>query len=51
MSYTNNYVDNGAGAYNHNQTILVTLQLRTLGDTHFSHSFVTTSGPSLDGVQ
>ncbi len=52
VSYTNNYVDNGAGAFNHNQTIAVTLQLRTLGDTAFSHNFVTTaSGQTLDGTQ
>lgn len=45
LSYTNNYVDNGAGAFNHNQTVMVNLQLRTLGDTNFSHNFLsTTSG-------
>ncbi len=43
LSYTNNYVDNGAGAFNHNQTFMVNLQLRTLGDTAYSHNFVTTA--------
>jgi LPS-assembly protein len=51
LSYTNNYVDNGAGAFNHNQTVAVSLQLRTLGDTGFSHNFVsTTNSQNVDGV-
>ncbi|MGA3303378.1 MAG: LPS-assembly protein LptD [Methylovirgula sp.] len=51
LSYTNNYVDNGAGSFNHNQTFMVNLQLRTLGDTAFSHNFVSTAnGQTLDAV-
>jgi LPS-assembly protein len=50
LSYTNNYVDNGTGSFNHNQTIAVSLQLRTLGDTSFSHNFLTTAnGQALGG--
>lgn len=50
LSYTNNYVDNGTGSFNHNQTIAVSLQLRTLGDTAFSKNFVTTAnGQTLSG--
>lgn len=44
LSYTNTYQDNGTGSFNHNQTFMLTLQLRTLGDTHFSQSFVSTVG-------
>lgn len=51
LSYTNNYEDNGAGAFNHNQTFMLSLQLRTLGDTSFSHNFLTTAtSQSVDSV-
>ena len=43
VGYTSAYVDNGSGSFNHNQTVLVSLQLRTLGDTHFQQNFVTTA--------
>ncbi len=42
VTYTNIYEDNGSGSFNHNQTVMLSLQLRTLGDTTFSQSFVTT---------
>ncbi|WP_255565086.1 LPS-assembly protein LptD [Methylovirgula sp. HY1] len=44
VSYTNVYEDIGTGSFIHNQTLLVTLQLRTLGDTSFSQNFL--SAPS-----
>ncbi len=50
VTYANVYQDNGSGSFNHNQTLMVNLQLRTLGDTTFSQNFVST-GPSLDGVK
>jgi LPS-assembly protein len=39
VKYLNNYFDSGPGLLEHNQTILVQLQLRTLGDTKFQQSF------------
>ena len=42
VSYTNVYEDIGTGSFIHNQTLLVSLQLRTLGDTSFSQNFLST---------
>lgn len=52
INYSSIYQDNGTGTFERNQTVLVSLQLRTLGDARFSKSSLsanTTSG--LDGVR
>jgi LPS-assembly protein len=49
VTYTSVYQDNGTGTLSRNQTVLVSLQLRTLGDAKFSKTTVAT--PSLDGVK
>jgi LPS-assembly protein len=49
VSYTSVYQDNGTGAFVHNQTFLVELQLRTLGDTSIKQANSTVG--SLDGVK
>jgi LPS-assembly protein len=47
--YTSTYQDYGSGSLVRNQTVLLQLQLRTLGGTKVSESFLNTS--SLDGVK
>jgi LPS-assembly protein len=49
VNYSSIYQDNGNGALVRNQTVLLQLQLRTLGDAKLSQSFSTTS--ALDGVK
>ena len=52
VNYSSIYQDNGAGSFERNQTVLVSLNLRTLGDARFAKSTLdanTTSG--LDGVR
>jgi len=49
VNYTSLYQDNGNGALVHNQTVLLQLQLRTLGDARLTQSFSNTT--SLDGVK
>ena len=49
INYTSVYQDNGSGSLQRNQTVLVSLQLRTLGEAKFSKSTTATSG--LDGVK
>ena len=55
VNYTSVYQDNGSGTFERNQTVLVTLQLRTLGDASFSKTTISTSSTSatngLDGVR
>jgi len=48
LSYTSVYEDNGAGYFVHNQTLLVQLQLRTLGDITIKQT--AENGASLDGI-
>jgi LPS-assembly protein len=49
VSYSSVYQDNGTGAFVHNQTLLIELQLRTLGDTSFKQA--STSTASLDDIK
>lgn len=49
VSYTSVYQDYGSGGLERNQTFLVELQLRTLGDVAFSQS--SQNGGSLDGIK
>jgi LPS-assembly protein len=49
VSYTSNYQDYGTTTLGRNQTILLQLQLRTLGTTKLSETFSNTT--SLDGVK
>jgi LPS-assembly protein len=49
VNYSSVYQDNGSGTLSRNQTVLVSLQLRTLGDAKFSKTTTTTAG--LDGVK
>lgn len=49
VNYTSIYQDNGGGTLSRNQTVLVSLQLRTLGDAKFSKSTTATTG--IDGVK
>lgn len=49
VNYTSVYQDNGNGGLTRNQTVLVQLQLRTLGDFKFSQVFNSTA--ALDGVK
>ncbi len=49
VNYSSVYQDNGNGALVRNQTVLLQLQLRTLGDTKISQTFANTN--SLDGVK
>ncbi|WP_084143630.1 LPS-assembly protein LptD [Methylocapsa acidiphila] len=49
VNYSSIYQDNGNGALVRNQTVLLQLQLRTLGDAKFSQSFASTT--SIDGVK
>lgn len=51
VNYRSVYQDVGSGVFAHNQTVLVSLQLRTLGGTSFSRSTATTStAQNIDGV-
>ena len=47
------YQDTGTGTFERNQTVLVSLQLRTLGDASFARSAGTNSSATsgLDGVR
>jgi LPS-assembly protein len=49
VSYSSIYQDNGTGQFVHNQTVLVQLQLRTLGDASFRQSSY--NNQSLDGIK
>ncbi len=49
VNYSSIYQDYGSGSLVRNQTVLLQLQLRTLGDTKVSQTFLNTSG--LDGVK
>ena len=55
VNYTSVYQDNGTGSFERNQTVLVSLQLRTLGESTFSKTNVTNTGTNatsgLDGVR
>ena len=55
VNYTSVYQDNGTGSFERNQTVLVSLQLRTLGESSFSKTNVTNTGTNatsgLDGVR
>ena len=53
LNYSSVYQDNGTGTYERNQTVLVSLQLRTLGDATFSRSALNNSSATsgLDGVR
>ena len=48
VKYSSVYYDNGIGTLAHNNTVLVELQLRTLGDFKFSQTLSSASG--LDGL-
>ncbi|HUB63082.1 MAG TPA: LPS-assembly protein LptD [Methylocella sp.] len=48
INYSSIYQDYGSGSLVRNQTVLLTLQLRTLGEAKFNQTFLNTS--SLDGV-
>jgi LPS-assembly protein len=49
VNYSSVYQDNGSGSLVRNDTVLVQLQLRTLGDARVSQTFTNTS--ALDGVK
>jgi LPS-assembly protein len=49
VNYTSVYQDNGNGTLTRNQTVLLQLQLRTLGDAKFQRSFNNTS--TIDGLK
>ncbi len=49
VNYSNVYVDNGAGAFVHDQTLMIELQLRTLGDATVRQT--ADNNTSLDGVR
>jgi LPS-assembly protein len=49
VNYSDVYVDNGAGAFVHDQTLMVELQLRTLGDAALKQS--ADNNTSLDGIK
>ncbi len=54
INYTSVYQDNGTGSFGRNQTVLVSLQLRTLGDASFAKNTTTTTATAtsgLDGVR
>ena len=52
VNYTSIYQDNGSGTFERNNTVLVSLQLRTLGDAKFAKSSIdTTTSSGLDGVK
>ena len=53
INYSSIYQDNGLGSFQRNQTVLVSLQLRTLGDASFSRSTQTQTQTvsGLDGVR
>ena len=52
INYTSVYQDNGTGSFSRNQTVLVSLQLRTLGDANYSRSSgANTNYSGLDGVR
>ncbi len=50
VNYTSVYQDSGTGTFSRNQTVLVALQLRTLGDASFSKTTTVVSS-GLDGVR
>ena len=51
VTYTSVYGDNGSGTLSRNTTVLVSLQLRTLGGTSFSKSSSTvTAANTVDGI-
>jgi LPS-assembly protein len=49
VNYSSIYQDNGTGSLVRNQTVLLQLQLRTLGDAKVSQTFLNTT--ALDGVK
>lgn len=49
VNYSSIYQDWGVGSLNHNQTVLLQLQLRTLGEAKVSQTFLNTT--ALDGVR
>jgi LPS-assembly protein len=49
VNYSSTYQDYGSGSLVRNQTVLVQLQLRTLGDTKVTRTFLNTT--ALDGVK
>ncbi len=53
VNYSSVYQDTGTGTFERNQTVLVSLQLRTLGDASFSRSALnnTSATSGLDGVR
>jgi LPS-assembly protein len=56
VNYSSVYQDNGAGSFGRNQTVLVSLKLRTLGDASFAKNTsttttTTTATSGLDGVR
>ncbi len=51
VNYSSVYQDNGTGTFVHNQTVLVELQLRTLGDAKFSQTTYSGGTQALDGVK
>jgi len=50
LNYSSSYIDEGVGL-EHNQTILVELVLRTLGDFKFSQTELGSANQSLDGIK
>ena len=51
VNYSSVYQDNGTGSFGRNQTVLVSLQLRTLGDAKYAKTTSTTNYAGLDGVK
>ena len=53
LNYSSVYQDTGTGTFERNQTVLLSLQLRTLGDASFSRSALNNSSATsgLDGVR
>jgi LPS-assembly protein len=51
INYSSVYQDNGTGTLNRNQTFLVSLELKTLGDSRFSQADATPTPATVDGIK
>jgi LPS-assembly protein len=51
IDYSSVYQDNGTGTFVHNQTVLVQLELRTLGDAKISESTYNPGATATDGIK
>ncbi|MDR3463852.1 MAG: LPS-assembly protein LptD [Beijerinckiaceae bacterium] len=51
VTYTSVYQNNGTGTLNRNQTYLLSLELKTLGDSRFSQADATPAPSTVDGIK